>query len=246
MIGGALVALTGPGVAVFVEAGFIIAAFVAALFVKPPESLRYQLRLRSIFSGVSEGVKYVVGEPVFLSLFILAAIPSLFIYPFVTALMPVYAAEVFHVGPQGLGFLLSALGAGATVGTAVLASLGDVGGKGRLVLISMLGAGMACVAFSRLPWYGASLATLVVLGAAIMVVFATTSAIIQGITPDRYRGRVAGLYMMTWGILPLGSIVSGVMAQRFGAPLATLSAGIALFVAVIVVRLSFPRLSNVR
>ena len=60
-----------------------------------------------------------------------------------------------------------------------------------------------------------------IISAAMMTLFSVSSATVQGMVPDRYRGRVSGLYMLTWGMFPLGSVTTGFLADRLGAPHAT-------------------------
>ena len=77
------------------------------------------------------------GEPVVLGLMLFSAIPSVLIMPFAHGLMPVYAGEVFDVGPGTLGLLMSAVGAGSLIGTLVLASIGELKQRGRVIVISI-------------------------------------------------------------------------------------------------------------
>ncbi|MBI4297441.1 MAG: MFS transporter [Chloroflexi bacterium] len=144
--------------------------------------------------------------------------------PFVQGLMPVYAEEVFGVGPTGLGLLLSSLGVGSTIGTFVLASLGDYHRKGLLMLASLVAMGLATVAFSLNPSYRLAFPNLLVLSGAMIMFASTSNAAVQSVVKDDFRGRVSGVYMATWGFTPLGSLLAGGLADRLGAPAATLMA----------------------
>jgi MFS family permease len=241
-LGGILIAVMGPGWSLLVEVGVNFVACAAALSIQGVPPPRRKLQLTSLVRELREGLRYAVREPVVLSVLLLGVVPALLVYPFVAALMPVYAAEVFHVGPRGLGLLFSALGVGAATGTVALASFGDVPRKGRLMLGAILAAGLASIAFSQSPWLGLSLVILVGLGSALSVFFSSSSALVQSLTPDAFRGRVAGLYMMGWGLSPLGSLLSGSIAQRFDPAWATLAAGIAVLLACAAIARRFPAL----
>ena len=90
----------------------------------------------------------MLGEPILIGLFVLTAMPSLLIMPSIQGLLPVYAAEVFHVDSKGLGLLLSAIGAGSTVGTFVLASVGNIKWKTAVLLVSVIVLALATAVFS--------------------------------------------------------------------------------------------------
>ena len=123
-LGGVLIAVAGPGPTLALEAALQICAISVALCLRVAKSDRPSLRLPTVFSELREGVRYVLGEPVLIGLFTLTAMPALLVMPSIQGLMPVYAAEVFHVDAKGLGLLMSAVGAGSTLGTFVLASKG--------------------------------------------------------------------------------------------------------------------------
>lgn len=223
-LGGVLLALVGAGPSILFMVGLQLAAFTMVLGLRLEPSVRPKLRLTAAFSELLEGARYVKNNRTLLGLFLLGFIPSVLVTPFVHGLMPVFAAEVFDVGPRGLGLLLSAIGAGATIGTVVLASLGEVKRKGRTIITAVAVMGLAMAVFTQLPTYWVALLALLVLSAGMSVFFATTSASVQGILTDDLRGRVSGLFMVTWGVLPAGSMLAGVLADSLGAPSAALIA----------------------
>ena len=104
-LGGVLIAITGPGLTLALEAALQICAISVALCLRVRKPDRPALRLPTVFSDLREGVRYVLGEPVLIGLFTLTAMPALLVMPSIQGLMPVYAAEVFHVDAKGLGLL---------------------------------------------------------------------------------------------------------------------------------------------
>ena len=190
----------------------------------------------------AESARYVKNEPVVLVLILLGGIPFLLVFPFIHGLMPVYASEVFGMGPAGLGLMMSAIGVGAVVGTIILASMGNVRNKGRVLLLALTLQIAAMVLFSRSPTVAPAIPVLMVLAGAMSVYFHVGIAMIQEVVPDNLRGRVSSLSLMAFGVLPLGSLLAGGLAQVLSAPSATLISGTAL--AVLLVALS-PRFMSV-
>ena len=142
----------------------------------------------------------------------------------VHGLMPVYAAEVFHVGPAGLGLMTSALGMGAALGTLVLASLGDLRRKGRVMLGALALTVVGALAFSASPALVVALPVLVLLNGGFDTFAAVRSAAIQAIAPDAMRGRASALNGMGTGMFTVGSLLLGAVAELYGARWATLLA----------------------
>ena len=220
-LGGVLIAVAGPGPTLALEAALQICAISVALCLRVVRSDRPVLRLPTVFSELREGVRYVLREPVLIGLFTLTAMPALLVMPSIQGLMPVYAAEVFNVDAKGLGVLMSAVGAGSTLGTFVLASKGDIGAKNVVLLVSMSVLTLATAVFSINVFFHTAYLNLMIISAAMMTFFSVSSAVIQSKVSDEYRGRVAGLYMLTWGLFPFGSLGAGFLAERLGAPHAT-------------------------
>jgi MFS family permease len=223
-IGGALLALVGPGPALVIEAIMQFLAVIAALAIQLPVTERAELRLKTAFSRLLEGARYVKGQPVILSVIALSIVPPMMSFPFFNGLMPVFAAEVFETGSIGLGLLMSSLGAGSVLGTLVLASFGNVQRKGRLIILSVAVTSLTMLLFSQVTSMYLAYPVLIASSVGMMVFFSTSSALIQSIVPDEFRGRVTSIAMFSFGMMPIGSLVAGTLAQRLGAPTAMLIA----------------------
>lgn len=220
--GGIMLATVGAGPTLLLQVSMQLIAIVMALGLRVQPTIRPRLRLASALSDLLEGVRYVKNERTILGLFMFGVLPSVLVMPFVHGLMPVYAAEVFDVGPTGLGLMMAAIGVGSTVGTIVLASFGNIKHRGRLVLGSIVLMGVTMAVFSLSAIVVPAFINLMLLGGGMMVFFSTSSATIQSIVRDEFRGRVSGLYMITWGMFLAGSLLAGTLASRLDAPRATL------------------------
>ena len=220
-LGGLAIVLAGPGVALALEAGLQLGALLIVMGLNAPKTTRQSLRMRTVFSDIVDGVRYILREPVLIGLFALIPLPALLVMPSVQGLMPVYAAEVFHVDASGLGVLMSAAGAGSILGTLFLASKGDIRSRNVVVLASMFTMAIATGIFSINVFFPTAYVNLIFINASMMIYFSISSAIIHGRVSDDFRGRVAGLYILPWGLLPLGGLGTGFLAERLGAPHAT-------------------------
>jgi MFS family permease len=141
--------------------------------------------------------------------------------------MPVFARDVYHVGPEGLGLLLTMPAAGTIAAALALAVAGQVARKGRLFLATALALALALFAFALCPLFGLALPVLVAIGAAGTATLTLGNTLLQQTVEERLRGRVMGFWMAcTQGMSPLGALPAGVVAEVAGAPVAiALSAG---------------------
>lgn len=183
-----------------------------------------------LLAQLAEGIRYAYGFlPTRSALLLLAAV-SFSVQPY-QSLAPYFARDVYHGGSEVLGYLIGAGGFGALSGMVFLAVRPSVRGLLSQIPFSGGGAGLALIVFSYSGslWVGLPMIYLVGMGA--MVTAASTNTILQTIVEDRMRARVVSLYMMSFlGVLPLGALLAGMLAERIGPP-ATLALGGALALA---------------
>lgn len=196
----------------------------------------------ALWARMREGFAYVRGDRVVLLVLCIAAAASLFGYPYLN-LMPIVARQLYaHNDAQGLGYLMSGIGAGALAGSLAL-SLRTPPRKAMLpaivVSLTLFGAALAGVGFVR--WHGVVIALLVACGAAMVTCLALCNTSIQQRVPDTMRGRVLSMYTFSfYSFLPFGNLASGIVAEHrgIGPTLALLAAGllISAMIAAVVVR----------
>ena len=173
----------------------------------------------SVWADLRDGLRYLRVDPVIWSLLGIAIVRVLFGWGYRT-LMPVYAQEVLQFDARGLGILSAAPSVGSLIGSLSLASLGDFRGKGKVLLISGLVMGLALVGFANARYLVPALLLLAIVGAGRNATIITNQTLLQVQSSDAYRGRMMSLYMMTIGLLPLGTIPAGAMADAWGVPVA--------------------------
>jgi MFS family permease len=157
------------------------------------------------------------------------------------ALLPVYAREILHTGPWGLGLLRTAPGVGAAVMAVALAHRPLRGRAGPTLLWSV--AGICTILFGVSTSLVLSMISLICLGAADMVSVIIRATLVQLRTPDEMRGRVMAVDMVFIGTSnELGQFESGLTAQWFGTVPAVLLGGVGTLVVIAVWAWIFPEL----
>jgi MFS family permease len=225
-IAGLLIGAVGEGPC-FLLNGISYLAVIAALLkmrVKPNHSRPQHSR---VWAGLKEGVAYVFGFSPIRAVLMLLGLVSLMGMPY-TVLMPVFARDSLHGGPYVLGFLMGASGVGALGGAVYLASRKSVLGLGRMLPVasSLFGIGLAVFSHSRILVL--SLALMLAVGFGMIVEMAASNTVLQTIVDDDKRGRVMSFYAMAFmGMVPFGSLLSGFVASKIGAPNALLIGGLA-------------------
>ena len=160
------------------------------------------------------------------------------------ALLPVYAREILHTGPWGLGLLRSAPGVGAACMAVVLAHK-PMRRAGRKMLWCVAGFGLFTIVFGASRSFLASLAALFLVGALDMVSVIVRAILIQVATPDAVRGRVNAVDMIFIGASnELGEFESGLTAHWFGAIPAVILGGAAAILVTALWAWRFPELRN--
>ncbi len=215
---GVLIASIGPGLTFLLTsiAYLVILGLVAKIQI--PATLR-DSSLTSPTQDLMEGFRYIGRNRTILYLILLALIPMTFAMPF-QSLLPVFARDILKMGPEGYGALVSFAGAGALIGTLGVASLGGYQRKGLLLLGSSIAMGLSLVLFSRSDWLPTSLLFMTLVGCFQMLYMSLNNTLLHANITDDVRGRVMSIYMLDFGLTPLGSLFAGITANFFGAPLA--------------------------
>jgi MFS family permease len=214
-----------------------LAVLIPVLFWISVPPRRREGPAASFGADLLEGLRYVASRRPLVLLLLLTVVTSIFGRSF-NQLMPVFARDVLAVGPDGLGLMYSAPGAGTLLGGLGLAAMKNVGSRRRLVVGATVAFTLSILGFALSRWYLPSIGLLFLSGLAGTVAGATIATILQAQSPDRLRGRVMSLQTLSIiGMSPLGGLLSGALASVLPAPLAvSLTATvILLFLAVVVV-----------
>lgn len=248
-IAGILVATLGAGSCFLID-GLSYIAVIAALLamrLKPAKTQQAKspISLPIILKQLKEGLRYAYQFQPMRAILLLLALVSFMGMPY-TVLLPVFATDILHGGASTLGILSAAAGVGA-LGAGVFLSLRkSILGLGRWIALApaIMGTGLAIFALSKTLWLSALMMALV--GFGFLIQFASSNTIIQTIVDDDKRGRVMSLYIMAFmGMMPLGSLFSGILAERIGAPNTLLFGGLCCVAGSFLFRRELPRIRQI-
>lgn len=245
-IAGVLIAITGEGVCFLINAISYLAVIASLLAMDKGVKIRKDKQESyDIFKDLKEGFNYAFRFQPIRAILLLLGIISLMGISY-AVLMPVFARDILKGGPHTLGFLMAAVGLGALAGTAYLASRKRALTLGNLLPVSagVFGVGITAFSFSHNMW--ASLPLLFISGFGIMVQMASSNTILQIIVDDDKRGRVMSFYTMAFmGMAPLGSLLAGWMATRFGASNTLIISGLCCIIASVIFAYQVPFLRKI-
>lgn len=240
-VAGLLIANFSEAVCFLINALSYVAVLVSFAFIRvspQPVAASHPPALR----GLKEGIVYAWRTlPIRLLLTLLALI-ALTAAPYST-LMPAVVHEVFDGSAQTLGFLVGAAGCGAVCATLMLASRGNVRGLLRFIIAAALVAACALIGLSQSRSLALSLVLMAAIGASILVTSVSINMILQTIVDDDKRGRVMSLYTAAFlGVVPLGALIAGVLADYIGATQTFLVGGIVCLSGALYLARQLPRL----
>jgi len=242
-VGGLLYAIH-PDVAYATITGLFVLALATMFLIGPVPQPPAQTDKRPL-TRILDGFHYVrnnrlVLATITLDLFVVLLAGA-------TALLPIYARDILHVGAQGLGVLAAGMGIGAAV-TAVWFSVRPMDSNvGTKMLIAVIVFAVAVLTFGLSTSFPLSLAALIVAGGADMVSVYVRQSLIQLHTPDTMRGRVSAVSQLTISASnELGEAESGILASLLGPVGAVVVGGVGAIAITLVWARLFPELKNAR
>jgi len=223
---GVLLAVAGETTCFFVNALSYVVVIVMLLRMEVVSRPRADALARR---PLIEGVQYALDVASIRNLLLLLGVTCGLGFQYMT-LLPVFARQILHAGPRAYGLMVASFGLGSLLSALWLTRHQDRWTLRRnlLVGLSVAGVGMGVFAWSR--WLPLTLLMGFAAGYGLILYVASTNMLLQLTTDDRFRGRVMSLYtFMFIGTAPLGALLAGGIAQRWGAPWAnTLCATILL------------------
>ncbi len=243
-IAGAMVAAIGEGWCFFAN-GASYLAVLAGLAMMHPKPLPPKRPEGSTPIGrIVEGFSFVARTGPIRAILLLLGLLSLTGMSY-SVLMPIFADQVLDSGAWGLGILTGASGLGAMAGALMLATRHDIRGLGRWIAWSAGAFGAGLIAFSLSREFWLSSALLIPIGFAVIVETAASNTMVQSMVPDALRGRVMSVYsMMFLGMAPFGSLLAGIMADRFGAPTTVAIGGVICILGALLFARKLPALRD--
>lgn len=231
-LGGLLIAVSGEAVCFLIN-GLSYLAVIWSLSLMKVNENPVKTEKASVLTDLLQGVQYSWKEAPIRILLLMVITTSLLGLPF-QVFMPVFAREVLQGDSRTLGYLIGAIGAGALTGAVFLATRRTLGGIPLIILISALMFSAGLMAFSASPTQLLSVLLLVITGFGMVVEFASSNTLLQTLVDDRMRGRVVALYSMSFmGFTPLGSLLTGWLAEIAGVQFTVFVAGFCCLIAAL-------------
>ncbi|HEY9876144.1 MAG TPA: MFS transporter [Candidatus Obscuribacterales bacterium] len=240
-IAGLVLATVGAGFCFLID-GISYIAVIAALLAMKLKPRQVVVNNTHPLQRLKEGFAYTFGFPPIRAIILLLALVS-FMGMQYTVLVPIFATNILHGGPDTLGFLMAASGVGALFGAVYLSTRTSVLGLGKWIAFAptIMGIGLVAFSFSRVLWL--SLLTLALVGFGFIMQFTSSNTVLQTIVDDDKRGRVMSLYTMAFfGMIPLGNLFAGALASHIGAPYTLLISGVFCIIGSLIFAKQLPSL----
>jgi MFS family permease len=224
-IAGVVIAVVGEGICFLFNAISFAAVIIALLQIRIPVR---QLTIHPVNfkDSFKEGFHYTFQSVPIRTLIIMLAVLSLTGLSYIV-LLPAYAKEILHGGSDTLGYLMSALGAGALTAALYMAARNSVFGLARIISASilLLGMSVALVSFSGQMYI--SLIVLYFGGMGMILSLSAINTLLQTIADEDKRGRVMSFYAMAlMGTVPIGNLMAGTIASGIGISMTLLIGGV--------------------
>jgi MFS family permease len=241
-LAGVMLALSGPAICYAIDAASWLIMFIAVLAIRAPLPEGEGRRAVSV-DFLRAGFRFVLKHAVIFPLLMMDFGANVF--GTVRALLPVFAKDIFAVGPQGLGILYAAAAFGSLLGAFALSFVDRLRGFGRWIMAGVAIYGLSIVLFgiSDLFWLSVLLLALSGIGDTISAIMRST--INQLETPEDLRGRMSSINSLFTNCGPqLGQFQAGALASLIGAELSVMSGGFVILLIVAWLVLKFPQVRD--
>ena len=216
-IAGGLYAFAGPANVYFVITALSIVAVIMTTLIRPTNTSAPS-RKRAMLSDIVAGLRYIKGNQMVLVLLVMGLATTLLASPF-RMLLPVFVVDIYGRGPDSMGLLVAIMGGGSLVGSLAIAALGNWR-RGMLLIVGAFASGIALILIASFPFYYAAAVIMLLVGLGDSGRRTINMGLIMEVVEDQYRGRVMSVFMMNFGLMPLGMLPAGLAVDYFGGPIA--------------------------
>ncbi len=236
---GVLYGSFGPAAVYFVIA--VMSAIAVLLTTSIPRTpLERKGAKPSMLHDIKDGIQYLLRSPFILTLLLFGLSMTLIVMPY-RFLLPVYVVEVFGRGSESLGLLMSIVGVGSLGGSLVIASI-TKWHRGLLLLGGGFAAGLALLTVSAIPFYFVAAPFMLLVGLGDSANRSLNQTLVMENMDAEYRGRVMSLWMMKFGLMPLGILPISIIAEQFGPQASFACMGAAIVIITLLILVSNRRL----
>ena len=242
-IGGLAYWWIGPEATYFLMSGLMFVAFLMMTRVRVarPDAAAPGRRRENVFNSVLDGIRYSARNKTILVLLLLTLATTMTSQSF-RSLMPAQVDLVFGGDAKELGILMSTIGVGALIGSLFIAGLTENVKRGVVLLVAGALSAVAILVSTYVTVFLIGIVAMLALGLGDSGRRALNSALILEQTDAEHRGRVMGIYMLNFGLRPIGAIPLGILAERTSLQTSFAVAGAVLLVSVILTWILAPRI----
>ncbi len=219
-VAGLLIAAVGAALNFGIQALLYLGVTASALMVSAARPAAYARVRGTAWEDMKEGVRFAMTDPVARMMLVLGLVPPLLLIPSFSALMPLFAVDVFRSGPETLGLLLSAVGVGGVLGGVAAVGMTRYDRVALVQTLALLAVAGSLLGFALSPGIMAAVVFLIAAGMAEMVHHTVHVTTLQMCAPEHMRGRVASLLPVFPAFISIGALTSGAAADVLGAPAA--------------------------
>ena len=235
-LSGIVLSAFGAGVCFLLNAASFGAVILSLMLMKLPAYVPKTTK-KNIRADVYEGFAYIKNTPDIALIVLLLTLVSFLVMPYNTVL-PVFAKVVFRGDAKTFGYINSFVGLGAVAGTIFLASRKPGAHLKNILFISTILMGVGLIGFSQATNFPVAMLFAVMAGYGPIAQFTVSNIVVQSAAAPEMRGRTMGVLLMAiFGMMPLGSLLTGAVSEHIGAPATVLAQGIiAVIIALIFVK----------
>jgi MFS family permease len=244
LLAGMIIARSSVGYVYLVDAASFLVLIASLLAMRDLPARAPAARSQLSFTAAWEGIAFVFGRPLIRSSMLLDFFATFFASA--TALLPIFAQDVLHVGAHGYGVLVSATAVGAVVTSVfMIGAIERIERRGRVLILAAVTYGLVTIGFGISHRFWLSCLFLFLSGGADMVSTVLRNVIRQLATPDAMRGRMTSVNMIFFmGGPQIGELEAGVVAEALGPAWSVVSGGIGCVLAVLWIAWRTPALAR--
>ena len=248
-VAGLIYGLSGPAVVYSIIGGLALMGVFFTFIIKPEMRIIDEIpntnksEKKEIFAEIKIGLTYIFNEKLLFSLLIASLIFSLLAEPF-RFLLPIFVKDIYFKGPEAMGLLTTLMGLGSVIASVIIAGI-DANKRGLIWIIGGFITGGSLLTLAISDSYVISMVVMIFMGASDSIRRTLSMSIMMEKTRPDLRGRIMSIYMLNWGLIPLGALPAGIVADIIGAQSTIGILSILLVISSVVVLITQKELRNV-
>ena len=248
-VAGLIYGLSGPAVVYSIIGGLALMGVFFTFIIKPEMRIIDEIpntnksEKKEIFAEIKIGLTYIFNEKLLFSLLIASLIFSLLAEPF-RFLLPIFVKDIYLKGPEAMGLLTTLMGLGSVIASVIIAGI-DANKRGLIWIIGGFITGGSLLTLAISDSYVISMVVMIFMGASDSIRRTLSMSIMMEKTRPDLRGRIMSIYMLNWGLIPLGALPAGIVADIIGAQSTIGILSILLVISSVVVLITQKELRNV-